>query len=213
MKLVHQLSWVVGGAIATVVLLLLVGVRVTVCRPFKVPTGAMAPTILGERRAADGKTAPGDRIFVNTLAYRTKGPSRGDIVVFSTRDIDHPGIRRDTFFVKRIVGVPGDTISISPPSLVVNGEPVLDPPIFEHMTHQTRGYRGYVLAPPAAVGRSPLFVTPADRVTLGTDEYLVFGDNSENSFDGRYFGPIRRDSIIGKVTFRYYPPSRVGAVQ
>jgi signal peptidase I len=169
-----------------------------------VPTGSMKPTIL-----------EGDRIFVNKLAYDLKvpfttrhlaewgNPRRGDIVVFfSPRD----GQR----LVKRVVGVPGDTIELRNDSLVLNGKPVEYQPIAQELlqdvavtdransvfaVEQLAGHRHAVAAIPSlsALRNYGPFLVPAGR-------YFMMGDNRDNSFDSRYFGTVKRQRIVGQAT-------------
>jgi signal peptidase I len=169
-----------------------------------VPTGSMKPTIL-----------EGDRIFVNKLAYDLKvpfttrhiaewgNPRRGDIVVFfSPRD--------GTRLVKRVVGVPGDTIELCKNNLVLNGKPVQYQPIAEELLHdlavtdrassvfaveQLDGHRHAVAAIPSlsALRDYGPFLVPEGR-------YFMMGDNRDNSFDSRYFGTVERQRIVGQAS-------------
>lgn len=169
-----------------------------------VPTGSMKPTIL-----------EGDRVFVNKLAYDLKvpfttlhiaewgAPKRGDIVVFySPKD--------GTRLVKRTVGLPGDAIVLRNNQLIINGSVVEYKPIAEELLHDIsatdRASSQY--ATEQLPGRSHLVAgipaVPAMRdfgpyrVPEGT--YFMMGDNRDNSFDSRYFGPVKRDRILGHAT-------------
>jgi signal peptidase I len=169
-----------------------------------VPTGSMKPTIL-----------EGDRVYVNKLAYDLKvpfttrhiaqwsNPQRGDIVVFfSPRD----GQR----LVKRVVGLPGDTIELRNNGLVLNGKAVAYEPIAEELlrdvaapdrassvfaVEQLAGHRHAVAAIPSA---------PALRnygpYLVPEGQYFMMGDNRDNSFDSRYFGSVERKRIVGEAT-------------
>lgn len=131
----------------------------------------------------------GSWCFVWRLGYRLKRPQRGDVVI-----CHFPGrrIRRLPFlpqcFVKRVLGLPGDTLEVIEGVLHINGEPVpedyLDPA-------RTRFFRN----------RAP--------VTLGSDEYYVLGDNRDSSNDSRRVGPLRRRAIVGRVLFSLWPPRRI----
>jgi signal peptidase I len=161
-----------------------------VVHPFKVPTGTMSPTII-----------PGDHLITERLSYRFGNPKRGDVVVFSTKGIDHPHVRTDTYYIKRVVGLPGETIQIDPPNLIVNGEVVKEPAIIKELSSRSPGF---------TLARESALSTCDDKIILGENEYLTFGDNSENSLDGRYYGSISEDSIVGRVSRIYWPISRIG---
>ncbi len=179
-------------------------------QPFTVPTGAMQPTIMGITTGADGNQLSGDQIIVNKTAYWRNPPQRGDIVVFKTKGIDHPNVRSSVTYLKRIVGLPGETVSIHPPEILINGKLITEPEILVTISSGQKGYHGYTLAHD---GSDAILTTPAKSITLGDDEYFVMGDNSERSLDSRYFGPIKRSSILGKVVYRHSPPHRKGRVQ
>jgi signal peptidase I len=181
------------------------GARTFLVHPFSIPTGAMQPTLMGNHKDAHGNPILGDRIFVDKLTYRFSEPHRGDVVVFRTRGIK--GISQGEYYVKRVAGLPGETIGIDPPYLLANEKRVTEPAIFRAIADQKNGFAGFR---PASSGPSlpiPLS-SPSDRLVLGRDEYLVLGDNSPNSLDGRYFGPIKRASIIGKAVYIYSPAER-----
>lgn len=169
-----------------------------------VPSGSMQPTIL-----------VGDRIFVNKLAYDLKipfttrhvaewsNPQRGDIVVFYS---PHDGTR----LVKRVVGLPGDTVELRNDQLVINGNLVDYTPLNADLarqlppaerggnqfaTERLPGHDHTVMAIPALPARRTF-----GPVRVPADSYFVMGDNRDNSFDSRYFGPVARSQIVGKAT-------------
>lgn len=129
-------------------------------------------------------------LFVWRLPYLFGRPRRFDVVI-----CHFPGrrIRRLPFlpqsFVKRIIGLPGETLEVIEGVLHVNGEP-LDEPFLA--PERTRFFRN----------RPP--------VTLGEDEYYVLGDNRDASNDSRRVGPLRRRAIRGRVLYRIWPPRRIG---
>ena len=182
--------------------------RAFVLQPFRAATNAMAPTIRGATKLANGRTQIADRFFVDKLSYKLRAPRRGEIVIFRTDEIpDMPESLLGKYFVKRIVGLPGERVSIQPPYLYINGQRVSDPPIFETIQLAQNGYSGYVLP---KVPRPDYLGSETNSVQLGEDEYFVLGDNSRSSLDSRYWGPVRGHSIIGQVTRIYWPLDRMG---
>ncbi|HXP63422.1 MAG TPA: signal peptidase I [Dongiaceae bacterium] len=169
-----------------------------------VPTGSMKPTIL-----------EGDRVFVNKLAYdlkvpfttlrlaRWSNPRRGQIVVFySPRD----GQR----LVKRVVGLPGDTLELRHNSLILNGEPVDYRPLAQELLRDVspsdravQVFAGEQLpGRPHAVAAIPQVSAKRDfgPLVVPEDRYFMMGDNRDNSFDSRYFGAVERKRILGQAT-------------
>lgn len=121
----------------------------------------------------------GDNIFVNQLAYTFSDPKHDDIVVF-----EYP-IEPSKDFIKRVIGVPGDKIKISGKTVYRNGEE-LKP-----------DYVKFDDSVPADPTIEEEFIVPKDN-------YLVMGDNRDNSYDGRYWGFVKRDKIIGKAFMIYW---------
>ena len=121
----------------------------------------------------------GEALFVSPLAYRTGDPERFDVVI-----CHYPGRMMRPFkhipqnFVKRVIGLPGETVEIIDGVVHINGEPLEEPHLHPRYTK---------------------FRTNRPPVTLGEDEYYVMGDNRDNSNDSRRIGPLPRKMIIGKV--------------
>ena len=115
--------------------------------------------------------------------YFFSGPARGDLVVFQPPD--------DRFrdYVKRVIGLPGDTIEVRDGSVVVNGR------LLEETTYTQA-------APPYQW----------DPVLIPQDHYFVMGDNRQNSVDSLSFGPIHKSLILGRVIFRWFPIEKIGSV-
>jgi len=186
----------------------LVAVRQFLFQPFAIPTGGMQPTLMGKRKSADGGTIDGDHIIVTKWNYRMHGPKRGDLVVFKTTGIDK--IQRDPFripdnefYVKRLVGFPGEKVSIRPPYVYINGQKLLKPEIFEIISSGHNGFEGFM--------SGGAFGSDNKEIELGAGEYYVLGDNVRNSLDSRYYGPIKQKSFVGKVGWIFWPPERRGA--
>ncbi len=159
---------------------------------------------------ASGRKRLGDHIFVNRLWYNFFAPERGDIFVFSTKDIKHPNIRPDNYYIKRLVGLPGEKIQIDEPYLVADGKRITEPRTFQRQVHPP--YDGYILV--GDVETSAILRRSSDSIQLKEDEYLPFGDNTKSSLDGRYFGGVNKQSIIGPAFMVYWPfSSRWGFVE
>jgi signal peptidase I len=167
-----------------------------------VPTGSMKPTIL-----------EGDRIVVNKLAYDLKipytrlriaqwgDPCRGDIVVLSSPT---DGKR----LVKRVIGLPGDTLAMDHNRLVVNGVPVTYSPLDPNLAiaFHPRGDRRVLAAEDLDGNQHAMMITPGARtlqsfgpVEVPDGQYFLMGDNRDESFDSRYFGFVDRQRIVGRA--------------
>jgi signal peptidase I len=145
----------------------------------------------------------GDHVFVNKVSWNFRRPQRGEVIVFSTDNI--AGLAQDTHYIKRLVGLPNEAISIDPPYLVVNGQRVTGPAQIARVEDMKEpGYRGYQfvedLGPDKALLKSKM-----NSITLGPHEYLGFGDNTMNSKDGRYWGAIPEENLVGAASLIYWP--------
>ena len=157
---------------------------------------------------ASGRFVYGDHIFVDKVRYNFSHPKRGDIIVFSTDDIDYPGIRPHSFYIKRLAALPGEEVSIDPPYLVINGKRIEEPYAFHRLlTDVEHGYGGYVLGK-QQLDAPTYLLNMEDRRALGDHQYLPLGDNSAHSLDGRYFGPVSSRSLVGPAFLVYWPFSR-----
>ena len=187
-----------------IVLLIGFSIRSSLADWNEVPTGSMRPTIL-----------EGDRIFVNKLAYDLKlpfttwhiaewgNPQRGDIAVFYS---PHDGKR----LVKRVVGLPGDTLELRNNTLVINGQPVAYRPVAEDLLRDipAAARAGCVFATEQlpgqthAVGGYPGLPARGTFVPIRVPDgqYFMMGDNRDDSFDSRYWGTVDRQQIIGRAT-------------
>jgi signal peptidase I len=140
----------------------------------------------------------GDVLFVNKIAYHFRKPKIGDAIVFRTEKIKNlPGEPR--YFIKRLVGQAGDSITLMGNELRRNGENIHGSEIFEYEHDMSNGYRGYT-----AVG----LLSNQATVKVGRGEYFVLGDNSENSGDSRFWGFVPEREVAGKPLFVFYPFNR-----
>ena len=150
---------------------------------------------------AAGRVRQGDHIFVNKVANNFARPRRGQIIVFDTNYIpekERLGIRPDSFYIKRLVGLPGEAVSIRDRHLVVDGQAITEPFPFKRLTTDPR-YRGYVTRPHS------LLPDENAAIRLGAKQFLPFGDNTYSSLDGRYFGPVSEQALVGPSFFVYWP--------
>ncbi|VGO16171.1 Signal peptidase I P [Pontiella desulfatans] len=173
--------------------------------PHVVPAHLLQPNTLKYYNKGDvilaGKVIAGDHILVNKMKYNFMSPERGDISVFDTRNINDPGVRKDTFYIKRMVGLAGEKIQIQNNRIVADGEVVREPPMFETIATDPIYSGGHANAPGSRLA------TQDDYIQLADDEYLMMGDNTKPmmSLDGRFFGGVPRNDFQGPAIFVYWP--------
>jgi signal peptidase I len=149
---------------------------------------------------ARGAIDTGDQVFVDKFTYNFVKPHRGDVFVFKTNHI--PGIREDPeagspFYIKRLGGLPGDALRIDPPFLYVNGKKA-EGYGFERVMSAKPPYRGY------APGHE--YLSRPDQVfSVPQNGYFALGDNSYNSYDSRYWGPVPDVNVVGRGLLVYWP--------
>ncbi len=145
----------------------------------------------------------GDQLFVDRISYHFVRPSPGQGFVFRTGNI--PGIAAmygDQYYIKRLVGTPGDLIEIKQPVLWRNNRPITGAEAFDLNARRVRPYGGY-LNKEARDGASYLF--RGQPVVVPPDRFLALGDNSGNSEDSRYWGFVPAMDVVGRPLFIYYP--------
>ena len=153
---------------------IIIPIRYFLIQPFYVEGASMQPNFYDQ-----------DYLIVDELSYNFHEPKRGEIVVFR-----YPRDPRQ-FFIKRVVGLPGETIEINNGQIIIynnqhpNGQKVKEDYI---KTDYTQG---------------------KVKTTLGIDEFFLMGDNRDESMDSRSFGPVKADSLIGRVWVRGFPLSRI----
>jgi signal peptidase I len=196
----HKYLTTVAGIIIGLVLLLLM-CRVFWLWPLRVSAGSMEPTV-----------RKGDIILVNKLAYLFSKPKRGDVVFLDTVRFSSNIPKHSKWWMKRVIGIPADRISIRPPDIYINGKPLKDPQIFEKISSSRQGYAGYGLPDKTAFPNAPL-KTDTDEITLSANEVFLVGDNTPVSLDCRHFGPIKASSIVGKAIYILSPADKRGPIE
>jgi signal peptidase I len=180
----HVADWVVTIAIAVAVVVL---VKAYVINPYKIPSSSMEPTYhcSGMPGCLGGSN---DRVLANRFIYHFRSPHRGDVVVFQAPQQAALTCGQGGTYVKRIIGLPGDTISARGSHVLIDGKR-----LNESYLKPGRG-----------------FTAPFGPIDLGKGQYFMMGDNRTMSCDSRRWGPISRDAMVGPVFFVYWPLSRIG---
>lgn len=131
-------------------------------------------------------------ILTDKVSYKFGNPERGDVIVFHAPTAANCPQGTGCDFIKRVIGLPGDSVSVKNNGLYVNGEKLDEPYLDSSVITETGVF------------------SDNREVTLNQNEYFVCGDNRQHSSDSRTWGPITRDEIVGKAFFRYWPPDRMG---
>lgn len=151
-----------------VVIILIIGIRLFVCSPINVNGSSMSNTL-----------KDGDIMILNKIGMKVNGLKRFDIVVVRTKD---------NYLIKRIIGLPGETIEYKNEKLYINGKKMED----KYNLNNTEDF---------------------EEVKIGKDEYFVMGDNRNVSRDSRLIGPVEKKDILGKTNFVLFPLKKFGSVE
>ena len=144
----------------------------------------------------------GDRIFVAKFLYQFTDIHVGDIVVFRTKGVGPPFVPETIYspekpyYIKRVVALSGDRIEIRDGHIYLNGKRLNQPEFF-----QRNRYTEWLSSGKHFEG-----------ITVPEGQIYLFGDNSRNSYDSRYWGGVPIENVMGKAFFRYWPPTRIGRI-
>ncbi|MDA3797675.1 MAG: signal peptidase I [Kiritimatiellae bacterium] len=151
----------------------------------------------------EGDVYTGDHVFVNKIIWNFSKAKRDQIMVFKTTGIE--GLAQGIFYIKRMVGLPNEEISIIPPYLMINGKRVENCFGISREESQKGLYAGYQLIAPSHQG---ILKTSQDKIITGDVEYVAMGDNTFNSYDGRYWGTVPLENLVGTQFLVYWPISK-----
>jgi signal peptidase I len=183
------IDWIVTivGAIAIVLL-----VKAFVVNPYRIPSSSMEPTLHCARPEIGCEARYSDRVLANRFLYHLRDPRRGEIIVFKTPPEARLKCGAGGTFVKRLIGLPGDTVELRLRNgdgyVYINGKPLKEPYIQQSRRAAVQGY-------------GPVKIKPGN--------YFMMGDNRSQSCDSRMWGTVPRANLIGKVFATYWPPNRI----
>ncbi len=175
----QQNPWIEGLQTIGLSIVLALGIRQFVAEARFIPSESMKPTLLID-----------DRLVVEKISYRFNPPKRGDIIVFQApqKALDVVGSTTKDAYIKRVIGLPGDTVEVKDGKVFIDGKALEE---------------NYIQAPPNYV---------LEPETVPEDQYLVLGDNRNSSSDGHVWGFLPKDTIIGRAVVRFWPPTRIGGL-
>lgn len=172
----NVVEWVAVVVGAVVVALL---VKTFLVQAFRIPSESMVPTL-----------EQGDRVLVNKLSYRLHDIHRGDVVVFTRPPELQGGPGEPDDLIKRVIGLPGDTLVARDGSMYVNGRKLEEPYL------------------PAGTSTTNL----DQPVKVPEGQIFVMGDNRTNSQDSRFFGPVPQSTVVGRAFLVMWPPGRLSSL-
>ena len=178
------LDWIITIAGAILIVLAL---KAWVVNPYRIPSSSMEPTLHCAKPAPGCEGSFSDRVLANRFLYDFEDPKRKQIIVFNTPPLAKVRCGAGGTFVKRLIGLPGETVSERDGYVFINGkelnEPYVQPARRDHESNSWKVPKG---------------------------SYFFMGDNRNQSCDSRTWGPVPRKNLIGEVFFVYWPPNRIG---
>jgi signal peptidase I len=178
-------DWAITIVIAVAAVLL---IKAFVVNPYRIPSSSMEPTLHCARPAPGCEARYSDRVLANRFIYHLRDPKRGDIVVFETPPQAAERCGAGGTFVKRLIGLPGETIEERKGSIYIDGKKLEEPYVPEDEA-DTNDY---------------------GPRKIPDGYYFMMGDNRAQSCDSRVWGPVPRANLIGEVFAVYWPPQRIG---
>lgn len=167
--------------------ILAIGIRTVVAEARYIPSGSMLETL-----------QINDRLIVDKLSYKFSSPKRGDIIVFNpTKALEKQNFH--DAFIKRVVALPGERVEIKNGKVYVNGKAL-----------QEKYINGQQTSTDVCPAGEPAYL--AKPVVVPPNSYLVLGDNRRNSYDGRCWGLVPSDRIIGRASIRFWPLNSMGSI-
>jgi len=174
-----------------VAFLLAMVIRAFVVQAFKIPTGSMRVTLIEGDLILVNKFIYGAKVpFLNSWLPAVRTPKRGDVIVFI-----YPEDKKKDF-IKRLVGLPGETVEIKGGSIYINDKPVPEP-VFNQIYYYNRGDFG----------------AEGQKIVIPENSYFVLGDNSASSKDSRYWGFVPKANLLGKALIIYWPLNRIRQIK
>ena len=182
-------DWVVTIAVAVGFVLVF---ETEVAKPYRIPSSSMEPTLHCAKPGPYCEKRFSDRVLANRFIYHFRDPRRKEIIVFNTPPAAQQACGAGGTFVKRLIGLPGDTVHEDGKGLIsINGKKLDEPYVQTFRRMQDVENRNKTW-----------------HVPVG--EYFFMGDNRGQSCDSRRWGAVPRKNLIGKVFFIYWPPNRIG---
>jgi signal peptidase I len=178
------IDWIltIAGAIAIVL-----AIKAWVVNPYRIPSSSMEPTLHCAAPGAFCEARFSDRVLANRFIYRFRDPRRGEIVVFETPPKARLRCGAGGTFVKRLIGLPGETVRVTDGQVYINGKLLHEP----YIRADRRDHN------------------PTQTFQVRKGEYFMMGDNRQQSCDSRQWGGVPRANLIGKVFAVYWPPNRI----